>query len=97
MAALPLPRERAWQAVLVMTGLASLIHGAQGEYLKEPGEGGSEAEGGWQCEDSFLKKIRCESLFFDFVMRTISLRAFTPPHARPDPHPHPHLHPLLMF
>lgn len=32
MPAEPLPRQRAWQAVLVVTGLASLIRGAHGEY-----------------------------------------------------------------
>lgn len=43
MVAVPQPRQWAWQAVLVMTALASLIRGAHGEYL--PRAGGSKAEG----------------------------------------------------
>eukprot|EP00066_Takifugu_rubripes_P003194 XP_003965598.1 PREDICTED: bone morphogenetic protein receptor type-1B-like isoform X1 [Takifugu rubripes] len=47
MAAVPLPRERAWQAVLVMTGLASLIHVGHANMLdamllRNGGKGGSE-------------------------------------------------------
>ncbi|TNM91971.1 bone morphogenetic protein receptor, type IBb [Takifugu rubripes] len=47
MAAVPLPREWAWQAVLVMTGLASLIHVGHANMLdamllRNGGKGGSE-------------------------------------------------------
>lgn len=43
----PLPHQWAWQAVLLMTGLASLIHWTRGEYLRRlgVGVGVSNAEG----------------------------------------------------
>lgn len=41
----PLPHQWAWQAVLLMTGLALLIHWTRGEYLMRLGVGVSNAEG----------------------------------------------------
>lgn len=41
----PLPHQWAWQAVLLMTGLALLIHWTRGECLMRLGVGVSNAEG----------------------------------------------------